>query len=437
MPNLNQILNKGLIKRDILPEIIKWIPGKEAIILIGSRQVGKTSLLYLLIQHLAINKGIAAKDIFYLDLERLDNLELLNSGVDKLIDYIHEQSPEKSKKFIFIDEIQYLDNPTNILKLLVDHYSDRIKIFATGSSALTIKRKFKDSLVGRKITFEIHSLDFKEYLMFKNEDKLQDLVGKRGYPLNKHISSEQLKPISDISHNKLIKHYFEYALFGGYPAVVMLNGHTQKRKYLEDIYNSYIRKDINAIFSLENITAFNRIVKFLSLNIGNLINVQEISKEIGIARATVEKYFSILENTYICRFISPYFTNKKKEIVKMPKVYFYDVGLRNRIINDFRGVDERVDAGALIENTVFRNLLKRVESVENIKFWRLKYGSEVDFVIDEENILPLEVKLKEVDTPPAGITSFLRKHKSKIAIVANKKILKQKNELIFTPFYLI
>ena len=430
MPNLNQILNKALIERDILPKIIKWIPSKEAIILIGSRQVGKTSSLYLLIQHLAINKGIAAKDIFYLDLERLDNLELLNSGIDKLIDYIYEQSPENSRKFIFIDEIQYLDNPTNVLKLLVDHYSDRIKIFATGSSALTIKRKFKDSLVGRKITFEIHSLDFREYLKFKNEDKLKDLIDKRSL-------FSRLKPISDISHNKLIKHYFEYALFGGYPAVVMLNGHTQKRKYLEDIYNSYIRKDINAIFSLENITAFNRIVKFLSLNIGNLINLQEISKEIGIARATVEKYFSILEDTYICRFINPYFTNKKKEIVKMSKVYFYDVGLRNRIINDFRRIDDRVDAGALVENTVFRNLLKRVENVENIKFWRLKYGSEVDFVIDEENILPLEVKLKEIDTPPAGIVSFLRKHKSKMAIVVNEKTLKQKNGLVFAPFYLI
>ncbi len=430
MSDITQILNKSLIERNILPQIIKWIPEKEALILLGSRQVGKTSLLYLLIQYLAVNKGIAEKDIFYLDLERIDNLELLNAGADRLLDYICEQSPGNSKKFIFIDEIQYLDNPTNILKLLVDHHSDGIKIFVTGSSALTIKKKFKDSLVGRKITFAVYSLDFREYLIFQNERELKDLI-------DKHSDFSQLKPISDISHHKLIKHYFEYALFGGYPAVVMLNEHAQKKKYLEDIYNSYIRKDINAIFSLENITAFNKIVKLLSLNIGNLINAQDISKEIGIARQTVEKYFSILESTYVCRFISPYFTNKKKEIVKMPKVYFYDIGLRNRIINDFRKIDERVDAGALIENVVFKNLLKRVETVENIKFWRLKYGSEVDFVIDEENILPLEVKLKETDNLPAGMVSFSRKYKSKTAIVANKKMLKQKNGFTFVPFYLI
>ncbi|MCK4252674.1 ATP-binding protein [candidate division WOR-3 bacterium] len=453
MSNITQILNKSLIERNILPQIIKWIPEKEALILLGSRQVGKTSLLYLLIRYLAVNKGIAEKDIFYLDLERIDNLELLNAGVDRLLDYIYEQSPEpreisgsgqspeNSRKFVFIDEIQYLDNPTNILKLLVDHHSDRIKIFATGSSALTIKKKFKDSLVGRKITFEVYSLDFREYLLFKNERELKDLIDKHSpvprFSGTGHSDFSQLKPISDISHQKLIKHYFEYALFGGYPAVAMLNEHAKKKKYLEDIYNSYIRKDINAIFSLENITAFNKIVKLLSLNIGNLINAQDISKEIGIARQTVEKYFSILESTYVCRFISPYFTNKKKEIVKMPKVYFYDIGLRNRIINDFRKIDERVDAGALIENVVFKNLLKRAETVENIKFWRLKYGSEVDFVIDEENILPLEVKLKETDNLPAGMVSFSRKYKSKTAVVANKKTLKQKNGFTFVPFYLI
>ncbi|MCK4463118.1 MAG: ATP-binding protein [Candidatus Omnitrophica bacterium] len=437
MPELKQILNKSLIQRSVLPQIIKWIPKKEAVILIGSMWGPGVGILYLLIKYLVTSKGISEKDIFYLDLERFDNLELLNAGPERLLDYIYEQSPGDRKKFIFIDEIQYLDNPANILKLLVDHHSDKIKVFAAGSSALTIKKKFKDSLVGRKITFAIHSLDFREYLIFKNEEKLKKLIDDRSCFADKRKSSIQIKSISDISHNKLIKHYFEYALFGGYPAVVMLNGYAQKKKYLEDIYNSYIRKDINVIFSLENITAFNRIVKFLSLNIGNLINVQEISKEIGIARQTVEKYFSILESTYICRFVSPYFTNKKKEIVRMPKVYFYDVGLRNRIINDFRKIDDRVDAGALIENAVFKNLLKRVETVENIKFWRLKYGSEIDFVIDEERILPLEVKLKEIDTLPAGIAYFLNKYKSKTAIVVNKKILKQKKELVFVPFYLI
>lgn len=427
---LEDIRNRPLIKRDILPETIRWIPNKEAIVLVGSRQVGKTCLLYLLIQHLAKKMKVSPKDLFYLDLERLENLEMLNGRVDSFVDFINEQSPKNTKKYVFIDEIQYLDNPSNLLKILVDHYSDRIKIFATGSSALTIKKKFKDSLVGRKVTFEVHSLNFKEYLVFKKKENLKAI-------LDRYDRIDYFKPISNISHNKLLSHYFEYSLFGGYPAVVLLDEYSEKKKYLDDIYTSYIYKDINAIFSLENITGFNKIVKLLALNIGNLINTQNVSKEVGLARQTVEKYFSMLHDTYICRFIQPYFTNKKKEVVKMPKVYFYDTGLRNRIINDFRKLEDRVDAGALIENTVFKNLLKRVENKENIKFWRMKYGVEVDFIIDEEKIMPIEVKLSETDTVPVGISSFLNNYKTEEAIIANRKIVKEAGRIKFAPFYVL
>ena len=110
MDSLGSILDKSLIKRDILPGIMKWIPKKEAIILVGSRQVGKTCLLYLLVRHLGEKMKIAPEDIFYLDLERLDNLEMLNAGADNLMDFINEQSPKDTKKYVFIDEIQYLDS---------------------------------------------------------------------------------------------------------------------------------------------------------------------------------------------------------------------------------------------------------------------------------------------------------------------------------------
>ncbi|MBU0459926.1 MAG: DUF4143 domain-containing protein, partial [Nanoarchaeota archaeon] len=130
-------------------------------------------------------------------------------------------------------------------------------------------------------------------------------------------------------------------------------------------------------------------------------------------------------------------TNKKKEVVKMPKVYFYDTGLRNRIINDFRKIEDRVDAGALIENTVFKNLLKRVENKENIKFWRMKYGVEVDFIIDEEKIMPIEVKLSETDTAPVGISSFLNNYRAENAIIANRKMVKEAGRIKFVPFYVL
>ena len=432
MDIIRNILKKSLFKREILPSIIKWLPNKEAVVIVGSRQVGKSSLFFLLIQHLVQKIKINEKDIFYLDLEIRENLEMLNEGVDKLINFIDEQSPQNTKKFIFIDEIQYLENPSSLLKILVDHYADKLKVFATGSSALTIKRKFKDSLVGRKITFELYSLNFKEYLVFKKEDSLKEILNKVNlflYP--------QAQVLSDISHSRIMNYYYEYSVFGGYPAIVLIKEYEKKKKYLEDIYNSYVRKDINVLFSLENLTAFNRLIKLLALNIGNLINIQTISKEIGLARQTIEKYFSILESTYICNFIQPYFTNKRKEIVKMPKVYFYDTGLRNRVINDFRKVDDRVDSGCLMENSVFKNLLGVVENKENIKFWRLKYGVEVDFVIDENEILPIEIKVGRADRISTGISSFLNNYKLKKSVIINKKIFKDVDKVKFRPFYSI
>ena len=199
MDIIRNILKKSLFKREILPSIIKWLPNKEAVVIVGSRQVGKSSLFFLLIQHLVQKIKINEKDIFYLDLEIRENLEMLNEGVDKLINFIDEQSPQNTKKFIFIDEIQYLENPSSLLKILVDHYADKLKVFATGSSALTIKRKFKDSLVGRKITFELYSLNFKEYLVFKKEDSLKEILNKVNlflYP--------QAQVLSDISHSRII-----------------------------------------------------------------------------------------------------------------------------------------------------------------------------------------------------------------------------------------
>ncbi|MCP4264590.1 MAG: ATP-binding protein [Candidatus Brocadiaceae bacterium] len=429
MEILEIILKKTLLSRNVLPGILKWLDVNEAVIVVGSRQVGKTSLLYMLIQHLVKDVKIKKENIFYLDLERMENLEILEAGPDALIDYIFEQNPSKDKKYVFIDEIQYLDNPSNLLKILVDHHSSKLKIFATGSSALTIKKKFKDSLVGRKITFEVFSLDFREYLNFKNLTNLIKI-------LDQYNSLDNFKPISSISHNKILKAYFEYSIYGGYPAVVLLDELQMKRKYLDDIYTSYIRKDIKDVFSLDNVTAFNRMIKLLALNIGNLVNVNNFSKEIGIARQTIEKYFSILENTYICKFVQPYFTNKKKEVVKMPKVFFYDTGLRNRVINDFKKIEDRVDAGALIENVLFKNLLKRTENKENIKYWRMKYGLEVDFIIDEEQILPIEVKAGECNSLPVGISSFLKRYNCSRAMIANKNTLKETQKIMYIPYYL-
>ena len=210
-----------------------------------------------------------------------------------------------------------------------------------------------------------------------------------------------------------------------------------KRQYLNDIYNAYVHKDISAIFNIENITAYNQLVKFLALQMGNLLNVQELSKTLGITRKTIEKFLKILEDTYVCHLVTPFFSNKQKELTKMPKIFWYDTGLRNRLISDFKPLAKRVDKGNLLENAVFKDLLFIVEDKANIKFWRTKHGSEIDFVLDQERLSAWEVKSGEVSTSPSGLCSFLSYYPQTKAYVVNAKIQKKEKDIYFIPFYLV
>ncbi|MDP1808167.1 MAG: ATP-binding protein [Actinomycetota bacterium] len=419
---------KQLIPRAVLKRILKWVDATQLVALVGSRQVGKTSILRLIIDHL-VDSGVDERDIFYFDLEDLDYLDLLNGGVEPLLAYVRAQAGAPTKKYVLIDEIQYLDNPSNLLKRLVDHHSQELKLFVTGSSALNIQKKFKDSLAGRKVTFEVYPLSFSEYLLFKKETKLLEILS--GF--------QSFKPanIPGLWHRQLARHYEDYLVYGGYPGVTLVADPDMKRQLLNDIHISYVRKDVQALFSLENITAFNKLIKLLALRIGNLVNVQEISAALSISRPTVEKYMAVLRDTYICQFITPFFSNKNKEIIKMSKVYFYDTGLRNRIINDFKRPGDRVDGGALIENAVFMNLLYVVENKEAIKFWRTKQGAEVDFVLDGEVITAIEIKSGSLDKTPAGLKSFAADYQIKNALVLNQDVVRKRGHMTFLPHYAV
>ncbi len=169
------VRTRTLFPRSIVSSILPWLDDRQAIVLVGSRQVGKTCILYLLIQHL-LAQGIHPNNLFYFDLEHLDHLNLLNSGPETLIQSLRLEGADVEKRiYLFIDEIQYLTHPTNLLKLMVDHHPN-VKIICSGSSTLDIRRKFKDALVGRKILFEVFSLSFEEFLQFKNQTTLHQVL---------------------------------------------------------------------------------------------------------------------------------------------------------------------------------------------------------------------------------------------------------------------
>lgn len=143
-------------------------------------------------------------------------------------------------------------------------------------------------------------------------------------------------------------------------------------------------KDIRSLIQIEDIAKFNKMIKLLAINIGSLLNFSSLSTASTISRYLISQYITILENIYILDLISPYFTNKKKEVVKNPKVYFSDNGLRNYIVGNLNMSFERGDIGCLFENAVFAGLKKQTRVMENLRFWRTQNKAEVDFILERE-----------------------------------------------------
>ncbi len=432
---LSEILKMRLFHREAIHSIREWMDDPRILVLVGARQVGKTCILCLLMKQL-IEDGIKPNAVFYFDLEDFELLDLFNRGVRDFLRYLEIQGMNPNERsYVFVDEIQYMENPSNFLKLIADHHKN-LKCICSGSSTLEVRRKFTDSLAGRKIVFEIPTLTFGETLLFKGEKTLSNLLEE--YPFE-DIREAPL----DIHGKSLQAHYEQYILYGGYPAVVLEKDRERKLRLLREIYESYVRKDINQLFTIENLTAFNNLVRLQALQIGNLVNLQELTTRLSISRQTVERYLSVLENTFILRHIPPFFANKRKEIVKMPKVYYHDTGMRNQVIRNFQPLPLRPDAGALVENYVFRSLNGRLSLLEELKFWRMKNGSEVDFIVEGEELIPVEVKYTAMNTPrvPSGIRSFMRSYSPSKGIVVTKdyvgKVEVNGGEVIFVPAYLL
>lgn len=401
-----------LIQRTIIPEILHWIPKKPIILLLGSRQVGKTSVMLLLKEYFK-SQNVPEKFIPYFTLESPRVLYICSQGSQDFVKFLTSQTGEtKETIYCFLDEIQYLQDPSGFLKLIADQYP-QIKLIVSGSSTLQIRQKFRDSLAGRKIIFEIYPLDFLEYLRFKGRLNLLDM-------LSRQTDSGTLKFYA----SEFSQIYEDFCIYGGYPEITLEEVIDDKIRILLDIYNSYIRKDIKDLASIENPQAFNNLLRVLSLQIGNLSNINSLTQDLKINRLTLERYLFLLENTFIIARIPSFFTNRKKEIVKMPKVYFEDVGLRNLIINNFNSFSTRGDLGELLENAVYSQISKNKHQLQTIHFWRTQSKNEVDFVVRkaEQELIPLEVKYQSFDSPhiPSGIKSFINEYHPKEAFVLTK-----------------
>jgi len=259
-----------LYNRKIQEKIRKWLLKEEIILLTGARQVGKTSLLKLLKEDLQ-NSGIEEERIFYFNLENLDILNDFNKSPQNLLSYI---TAKDKKNYFLIDEVQYLDNPSNFLKYLYDEHRDKVKLIATGSSSLEIKAKLQDSLVGRKVVFMIEPLSFEEFLSFSHSDILSYY--------NKEKIPQEVQ-------NMFIALLNEYLLFGGLPKVVLTKDAGEKQILLKNYVNDYVNKDIRSIGKITSVFQFNQLIKTLAGQIGSLLNIHELTNTLRSSRNEIEK----------------------------------------------------------------------------------------------------------------------------------------------------
>lgn len=374
-----------LYRRDIIDDISRWLHTDEIIVLHGARQTGKTSIM-LYLQEKLNQEGYTT---FFMDLEDSRLVRILNGGIHEFRKYLREEGVvndgAQKRVIVFIDEIQYLDNPSEFLKLAADHHKD-IKLIASGASSFAIKNKFKDSLAGRTVDFEIYNLAFSEILTFRGISAAGDsLTGKK---------IDELKSI-----------FREYVLYGGYPRIVLTSEVFHKEKYLQQIIDAYVKMDIRDLANIREIDKFNKLLETLASQSGQILNVAELANTTKIAKPTIERYLFILENTFIIKLVRPYSSNLRSELFKQPKIFFYDSGLAQMLW--LKGLQKEL-LGSAFETAIFAELVKKY-SPGGIFYWRTKDKKEIDFVLKtKDKFLPLEVKLHFAQFNPTAVKYFSR-----------------------------
>jgi len=389
------------IDRKLNSKIKKHLDRKEYTIITGARQTGKTSLITELYKTLKTKSD----RVFFLTFENAEILRDINENPENIFRYalrpadplISYQPGERI--LLFIDEIQYAANPSNFLKYLYDKYQENLKIVATGSSAFYMDSLFKDSLAGRKRIFTLQTLSFEEFLLFINRWDLLDVLGNmRKQPDYISVQKDEMLALFD-----------QYLIYGGYPAVVLEEDKNEKIEYLKELKNSFLKRDIEES-GVNNPDAFYKMSLVLSSQAGNLVNKNELSNTIGIDNKTIEKYLFVLQKCFHIELLKPFSGNLRKELTKMPMIYFYDSGMRNALLNRFFPLDLREDKGQLLDNYVFKRLSEKYNP-DDLRFWRTTDHKEIDFVVNSaDEKLAYEVKFSCVKKKNNAAKVFLENY---------------------------
>lgn len=428
--------------RDIINRIDPFLPRKEFISIVGPRQSGKTTFLGILKDHLVGKHGVNKDLIASVTFEDRRLLAQFEADPVAFVNSYRRGAP-LATFFFMIDEFQYARDGGQHLKFLYDTVKN-LRMIVTGSSSLEIKAKVAKFMVGRILSFDLFPFNFGEYLQATGP-RLEGLYRQANENVVSWLSEgEGLKIQSglDVFFSELIAHFEKFCIWGGYPAVVLSEVPTLRAKILGDIFNSYLLKDIKTLLELATDNNLYLLARFLATQVGNIVNYQNVGQASHLNYRQLKKHLNILEETFICRELRPFFTNKQKELSKNPKIYFFDLGFRNNLLENMNSLDMRPDSGAMIENAVFIRLNQLYEGGRGLNFWRTKAGAEVDFILQAGGRpIPIEVKYSifHKEQISKSLASFIDSFKPEKAVVLTKNYwgsLKRNNTFIqFIPVY--
>lgn len=362
-------LSYDILTRSIEAKLLKSLVPNKVIVLLGPRRIGKTVLLNRLL------RKIDEPSIF-LNGEDITTHELLNRRSIQNYENILG-----GKRLLIIDEAQNIEGIGRILKLMIDGISE-LKIIVTGSSAFDIANVTGEPLTGRKKTFYLYPLSEKEYRTIEAPNQYKDNLDKR-------------------------------LIYGNYPELLHLESKEDKVDYLNEILNSYLLKDILTLDKIRNSNKIFNLLRLIAFQIGNEVSNQELGRQLGMSKNTVERYLDLLSKVFVIHQLGGFSKNLRKEVTKSSKWYFYDNGLRNILIANMNPISLRNDIGQLWENYLISERLKQQTydgTIVNRYFWRTYDGQEIDLIEEKEGRLDaFEIKWgthRNVKVPPKWSESY-------------------------------
>ncbi len=345
----------------------------KVVILYGARQTGKTTLSNDLLK--SINGKILK----------------VNADEEKYLDILSSRDLEKIKlltggyNVLFIDEAQRINNIGINLKIIHDGIPD-LKLLVTGSSSFDLANQIREPLTGRTSTYKLFPISLKELNESHNVFELQNRLE-------------------------------EFMVYGMYPDLFNYNSYERKEKYLRELAGAYLYKDIFEISQIRNISKIRDLLRLLAFQIGSEVSINELANSLGLSQETVNSYIDLLEKSFIVFRLSGFSRNLRKEITKRDKIFFWDLGIRNTLIDNLSSLNKRNDIGALWENFIVAERMKYLaynEIFTSSYFWRTYTGAELDYVEEHKGeLFAYEIKYKKpkLKAPKTWVDNYSSNYK--------------------------